>query len=960
MFIGRWLMKDFLKKRWLLFLCVALLLLCLALAFIFLIKPAGQNTFEDTSNQTSEEAYTADQAAENEMSERELYDAYSHENDPARPMLDVKVSLRISNQGSRPGAPRPQNIDLEYPQTQDEMGENSSSNALNPNIAKIRPDIVLPDVSLPDFYILNPNVENPRFTGDSYTISWKYSGGRKVTYTVLLSTDEGNSFVTLGEGITAEEYTLTFPDTPSEHCVLRARAMLDGRVYKSADTNEFALVNAPVTAPPPIFDYVDPLVQYVDLPGLRISDETGLPVWFEAENHADNAAKLIWQLSESPFVGTKESFGAENGILASGEVPGIGGEFSVDLKTIREELAKPDAERSAGTPFLPIQSVYEFYLRVVALDEEGECVGDPGRGLYFSYGAPDILYESQSTSLADNSEIRILMEMPVPYTSYKYTWKRVTPDVFNADLSDISDRVLFSGSESQEASDIIQKATRVELQVATSPYTNAETLGLAKTSGIVYSYLDAEPDIGESSGSFTYLTPWYHGLEYKEFAPSESELDAMGGIYYYVRGIFYVPDTDNPSKLKAYPSETLTIAFRATSALNNQVEQVTVKSDIPYIQFWDYYPIKWQTADYDEYYEVARHIEAPEMTFSVKCTDGFRIPSYAAAMKGGWTPEQYQALLDDRLSVGKIIHYVKAEPGFWDEFFGLLKAIYSGVSEAYAEAKASVVSLVDYIPLIGDDARSFLKAAASYVIDYGLMYIGLPPTLPNIDQLAADGMDYIMKVAVDEALEAAGVPADSPAAREITETVREQVASDITGGLEAAILAQSQNPLKVGFLRLDTSRLYQPAYVDVFVCNYSKTRGTRSGKIFVSSGNGFEIYKTRSVAIPALLPGEHLTIRVYLDHLRNKYDGYNQYFDKIYNGNSDKPYKLTVYSQFQLPDARQAAKEQGLESAPLPYVTEFTYDHDAYSYYYEREFVPADPILESDSSPNAQDYLDVP
>ena len=108
--------------------------------------------------------------------------------------------------------------------------------------------------------------------------------------------------------------------------------------------------------------------------------------------------------------------------------------------------------------------------------------------------------------------------------------------MFNADLSKVSDMVLFSGSESQEASDIIQKAVRVELQVATSPYTNANTLGLAQPGGLVYSYVDTAPDIGASSGSYVYMTPWFHGIEYKEFVPSKEELDAMG-IYYYVRGI---------------------------------------------------------------------------------------------------------------------------------------------------------------------------------------------------------------------------------------------------------------------------------------------------------------------------------------------------------------------------------------------------------------------------------------
>jgi hypothetical protein len=101
-----------------------------------------------------------------------------------------------------------------------------------------------------------------------------------------------------------------------------------------------------------------------------------------------------------------------------------------------------------------------------------------------------------------------------------------------------------------------------------------------------------------------------------------------------------------------------------------------------------------------------------------------------------------------------------------------------------------------------------------------------------------------------------------------------------------------------------------------------------------------------------------VTIRIYLDHWRNKYDGYNSYFDTIYLGHSGEPYEMNVYTYFELPDVRQAAKDQGIKPAPLPYVTEYEYDHSEYSYSYKRAFVPAEAIWEIDSTPNAQDFMD--
>ena len=986
------------KRRLLIILLIAAGIVLALVAVLVLLKPFGQR-LAYVPGKIPNGVEFAQIASGDELSDQERYDAYGDDNDPAHPVLDVPVSLSISNLGSRPGTPREQDLESEYPSPTAQPAV-SPTPAPTP-AATIRPGIVipgvkpgadLPSINLPDLYILEPDVVDPQFTGREYTLAWEYTAGRDVVFAVSLSDDGGKTFLELATGLKAKNYTLTFPDSPAKHCVLRVTALLEGRVYKTADTEEFALVAAPAPAPVPIVDYVDPQVQYVDIPGIRISSALSKTVWFNAKNNADNADKLVWQLSKSPFWGTKESFGKEEGIIANGEIAKSGGEFSIDLAALCEQLTKEGAAKNAEEPFLIPQSVYEFYLRVVALDSAGNCIGDPGRGLDFSYGLPDVTPDSAAATMAENPKIQV--QVYVPYY-WEHRWERISPDVLDRDIGDDSDFMLFVGTDGpyeeglasvvsgiEDATDtaadviedvingeqqeekgigswIISRAVQVEIQVATSPFDDSDTLGLTPPDGLVYSYMDTAPDIGKSDeyGS-AYYTPSSHGIEYEQFVPSKQELDAMGGIYYYVRGIFYVPDDENPSELHPYSSETLTIAFRNGDVSKNEVKKIAVKSDIPYVQFLQYVPIQWQASDYDEYYEVARHIEAEEMNFSIEHDGQYLLPYEDHIKQYGWTREQYQALLDEMLPPGAVIHYVKAKPGFWDEFFGLLEDIYSGVSNAYVNAKASVVSLVDYIPLIGDDARGLLKKAAAYAVDYGLMSIGLPPSLPNIDQLAQGGMDYLVKVAVDEALRCAGVPADSAAAEEITEEVRQRVTAGLTEELEKAVLSQQQNPLHATFLRLDTKKLYAPAYVDVFVCNYSKTRTTRAGQLFFSSGNGFDVYKTQCLTIPSLKPGEHTTVRMYLDHYRNKYDGYNQFFDEKYNGTSGKPYKMIVYTYFELPNANIAAKEQGLEAAPLPYVTEFIYDHDAYSYRYERDFVPAQAIYESDNAPNTHDFLD--
>ncbi len=944
-----------------------------------------------------ENAHFADLVTDPGLTGEERYAAYDHDNDPAHPVLDTAVKVSISNLGSQPGAPRPQDIDLEYPNltllSPSPAPTPSPSATLNPGVLApgIKPGIKLPEIELPELYILNPAIDSPQTTGGSYDLAWEYTAGRKALFSVSLSVDGGKTFQELSKGIEGKTHTFTFPDAPADRCILRVTALVEGQLYKTADTDEFALE----TALEIIRDYVDPQVQYTDIPGLRISNAADGPVWFNAESSAPEAHKLVWQLSKTPFWGTKESCGQDTGILATGEIAKAGGEFSVDLAALCEQLNKPDAERAAGLPFLRERDIYEFYLRVVALDSGGACIGDPGRGISFSYGPPDVAADDEGVALI--SEPNIQIQMYLPYYE-KHKWQRINPKILNRNPYSESDGMclmMLDPPKKQESaygdkaeswldkaedtledaiaganqedpveevalngSDIIGKAVQVEVQVATSPFTELTVQGLTSPAGLVYSSLDAAPDIGYTPFGYFYQTPKDRGIEYKQFVPSKEELNAIGGVFYYARCVFYVPDSVNPSVLRPYPSEAITIAYRGTDSSKNEIKNVTVESNIPFVQFLRYVPVQWQDPHSDNYFEVARHIEAEDMQyFSIRNneTGDFLLPYKTHIAQFKWTREQYQAKLDEMLPVGASFRYVKPEPGFWDEFFGLLKDIFTSVSKAYADAKAAIVNLVDYLP-VGDGVKGILKAAVSMGIDYGLACIGLPPSLPNLEPAGQGGLDYVVKVAVTEAASAAGVPPDSVIAQEITEEVRGEVVDAMSDELTRAMLAQQQNPLKADYLRISTEKLYEPAYVDVFVANYSKTKTTPAGEVIFRCGSGFDVYKTRVVYIPALLPGEHMVIRLYLDHLRNQYDGYNAHFDEIYNGNSGKPYKMSVYADFNLPNPFQAAKDQGVSPAPLPYMTEFVYDRTGYNY--EREFIPADAIWDEDDSVNPADFQD--
>jgi hypothetical protein len=65
---------------------------------------------------------------------------------------------------------------------------------------------------------------------------------------------------------------------------------------------------------------------------------------------------------------------------------------------------------------------------------------------------------------------------------------------------------------------------------------------------------------------------------------------------------------------------------------------------------------------------------------------------------------------------------------------------------------------------------------------------------------------------------------------------------------------------------------------------------------------------------------------------------------------------MRICTYYSLPDVKIAAKEQGIGPAPLPYVTEYVYDRQDYSYI--RSFIPAEAILEEDSSVDPVDFFD--
>ncbi|HWQ58023.1 MAG TPA: hypothetical protein VN540_03310, partial [Clostridia bacterium] len=107
-------MDNAMKRRNRIIVALALILLLVSLLLIFIFFKKGKDSPGTYDRGENPEGF-AEIAADDTLTDEELYDAYDPANDPAHPVLDERVSVSISSLGSRPGEARPQDIELEYP-----------------------------------------------------------------------------------------------------------------------------------------------------------------------------------------------------------------------------------------------------------------------------------------------------------------------------------------------------------------------------------------------------------------------------------------------------------------------------------------------------------------------------------------------------------------------------------------------------------------------------------------------------------------------------------------------------------------------------------------------------------------------------------------------------------------------------------------------------------------------------
>jgi len=715
--------------------------------------------------------------------------------------------------------------------------------------------------------------------------------------------------------------------------------------------------------------------------------------WFAFNLKNAQAVKVVWQVSKTPFTGFRDNWKSPRGLVASGEVSPYAGEFVIDFGSITSGQLSGSLWqlKPAGQLVWNNTSTYreipktqkKYYVRAVPVDGAGNCIGDPGEGLQVLYGKP-LTASTAAQKVNASFELWAPRREGVPQgggpnnNGYSGEFPNLlvhesSPRFYNCEYT--SDYwFLFHGFDTA--------ATRVVIQVAAQPFTGS-AVDWKSPGGLVYNKSYGNLPV-KLEPTFDNAVP----IKFSQFGPAKAVMKPDEYISYYVRAVAVKPSNIPGSEEVAF-SEIITVKYGYSSAIKWYTPQdVNVKSYIPSVKVLHYQPVQWENPQWMQKYTVYRTPRWNEINCKFKNVQTGQVlyPYYHYLFNDPTiTPAKYEnEIIPTVIKQGTTVTIVnkEADKSWWGElwdsiadFFSsiidVLKNITNWVSNAYASLKSGLISFVAAnLPLIPDNWRAGLKVALEALVNTGLAAMGIPPTLPNFDQLANMSLDYMAQVALTEA----GIPAT-----EITTALVKETAAGVGSQLSAATNSASPNPIDSPFLKNHPDYLYRPAYMDIEMSNpYDKPslpgsfnidaewewteNITLDHEVFshwpeeqqyadalqyvihflygLSRGhNGYPIYypvyePVRGQPIPIMQPGEKLTVRIYLKEYIGKPYPFTvngdsvlmEDFAHLYWGDLGKAKFSVTTDLYDLPDPREAAKAQGFQE-----------DNDhIYTYRYDR------------------------
>jgi len=204
----------------------------------------------------------------------------------------------------------------------------------------------------------------------------------------------------------------------------------------------------------------------------------------------------------------------------------------------------------------------------------------------------------------------------------------------------------------------------------------------------------------------------------------------------------------------------------------------------------------------------------------------------------------------------------------WEQVLGYIKLSLDGWSLCYQKLQECITYVVSYAfyqidPTLGADVRY----GAQVALVAGMTALGLPPALPNYDQLVGLGEDYLVECAAEQV----GIPPDE--AKQAVDLIKEQLKADCQGGGDPSVFwvhapdycyrpsyltlavtnpdAQPTTPMDI----VISHSLYTPPWKDI---------GDITGYYYPDGLKSQQVFSDHIMHLPSLKPGQKLVVPVFL------------------------------------------------------------------------------------------------
>jgi hypothetical protein len=631
-------------------------------------------------------------------------------------------------------------------------------------------------------------------------------------------------------------------------------------------------------------------------------------------------SKVVYQVSTAPYVGFKEGWKNPIGLIKSGDVPISQKEFFIDLGSIEKNsifIFKSMINNiipGTKTSYKPIKQKQKiYYVRAVPVDIKGDPIGDPGKGLAVKYGEAN----SSGNNNAEKKEFELWSTTSFlgRYTDEFEDKPRLLDSVgFSPEAVDSQRIFNFHGIDADTKKIIIQVSTSDF--TAGSEWPNTQNIVYEKSYDLPTTVNHPISDTDSIKSAYQKIDNLYPNtipVPFAKFGVPLSEMQAKVYTKYYVRGITLKPSL-KPGELDLSYSQTVTVEYgfeppiewfvtKPTESIYDKTEKI--KASLPSIRFLSYTKAQWADRESLNNYIIYRLPKWDEVQCNWENSKTSKVlkpfylyyPQFMAFNKNQAEFEKAKAyyenvIVPSVMTVGGEVYFPTPDPNgeptewyeelwegvcdFFEDLAYVCSEIVNQVTTAYNDLKAGIINfaVVNLCP-IGPLQGAF-RMALEGLANYGMIALGLPPTLPNFDDLTSMGAEYLAELALTEAGALPNPLVDADDIGKITNSIKDE--------MKKSNDHPNPNPIDSKFLKLNPRFQYRPAYIEVEIKNEGKY-DSAPGAFDLNVAFTLEYYNMMSAANGLLLetPSKYGygTAAGW-----NEYTDYEKHFKNGLNGNT--------------------------------------------------------------------------